>query len=44
MERWLPVSGYPNYEVSSKGRFRNVKSGNLLSPITVTKGYKAVRL
>lgn len=29
---WAEISGYPNYEVSSDGRVRNVKTGKLLLP------------
>lgn len=31
-EEWKPVIGFSNYEVSSLGRFRNVKRGKFLKP------------
>jgi hypothetical protein len=43
MELWLPVSDFPNYEVSSNGRVRNKKRGNILKP-TLAKGYPRVKL
>ena len=32
MEEWKPVPNYPSYEVSSKGRVRNVDRGRMLTP------------
>ena len=31
-ERWLPIVGYENYEVSDLGRVKNVKTGRILKP------------
>lgn len=30
-EFWLPIKDFPNYEVSTEGRVRNVKTGKILS-------------
>lgn len=43
-EKWLGVVGYPKYLVSDQGRIMNAKRGNVLSPITLSKGYPGVRL
>lgn len=42
-ERWAPVEGYPNYEVSSWGNVYNSKRGHMLSQIE-NKGYLRVTL
>lgn len=44
MEKWLEVSGYPNYEVSSLGRVRNKKRDKFLSQHKNNSGYWSVRL
>ena len=31
-EQWVPLSGYPNYEVSNYGRVTNVNTGRDISP------------
>lgn len=31
-EQWVPMPGYPNYEVSNCGRITNVKTGRDLTP------------
>lgn len=31
-EQWVPLPGYPNYEVSNYGRVVNVRSGKDLTP------------
>lgn len=31
-EFWLPIKDFPNYEVSTEGRVRNIKTGRLLTP------------
>ena len=44
MELWLPVKGFPRYEVSSEGRIRNVKTGRIMKLQDNTRGYKQVCL
>ncbi len=44
MEIWLPIEGFDNYEVSSNGRIRNVKTGRILKPIINSHGYCQVFL
>lgn len=29
-EHWAPIEGFPNHQVSSKGRVRNIHTGNVL--------------
>jgi hypothetical protein len=41
---WLPIKSHTNYEVSSTGRVRNVKSGRILSQGTDGHGYSTVFL
>lgn len=43
MELWLPIPDYPDYEVSSDGRVRNIKFGRILKGGLV-KGYPRVKL
>lgn len=43
-ERWAPIEGFPNYEVSDAGRVRNVRRDRFLKPHFVGKGYLNVRL
>lgn len=43
-EIWKPVEGFENYHVSTLGRIKNVKKGNILSPVTRRCGYKNVLL
>ena len=43
MKAWMPIDGYPNYEVSDEGDVRNKKRGTLLKP-QLTKGYNRVVL
>ena len=46
MEDWLPIEGYPGYEVSSNGRiksYRRYPEGRILKP-RLTKGYPCVSL
>ena len=43
-ERWLPVVGYPLYEVSSSGRVRNTSTQHVLQPAPNSKGYLCVLL
>lgn len=37
-ERWLPVVGFPGYEVSNHGRFRRATSSRKFAAGTVFKG------
>ena len=43
MELWLPIPGWPNYEVSDLGRVRNI-NGRVLKPFTKSHSYLAVDL
>ena len=43
MEIWLPIPDFPNYEVSSNGRVRNIKTNRILKGELV-KGYPRVVL
>lgn len=46
-ERWLPIPGFPGYEVSNFGQvksYKQVKAGKLLTPKKNHKGYFEVRL
>ncbi len=38
-ERWLPIVGYENYEVSDLGRVKNVKTDRILKVHTDKSGY-----
>lgn len=44
MEIWLPIKDYPNYEVSSEGRVRNIKTGRIMRQQTNRNGYKNLTL
>ena len=41
---WLPIKGYPNYEVSICGSVRNATAKNILKPIINKKGYYQVKI
>lgn len=43
-EHWVPVPGFPNYEVSNMGRVVNIKTGVDLKPRTTNLGYVQVAL
>ena len=43
-EQWKPVPQKPRYEVSSRGRLRNTKTGRILRPQPNTNGYPSARL
>lgn len=43
-EKWKSITGYPNYEVSNKGRIRNSRRNSLLRPLLNTQGYLMVML
>ncbi len=38
-ERWKVVDGHPNYQVSSLGNIRNIKTGRTLTPYDDGSGY-----
>ncbi len=42
-EVWLPIRGYPNYEVSSQGRVRILKTRKIMKQKT-DKGYQQITL
>lgn len=42
MEIWESVKQYPNYEVSTHGRVRNKKTGNVLVTTDDSRGYPAL--
>lgn len=44
MEIWLPIKGYPDYEVSSFGFVRSLRSGIILKGVVNWKGYLRVTL
>lgn len=44
MEVWLPVKEFSDYEVSSEGRVRNVKTGRIMRTSENSRGYKLVCL
>lgn len=44
MQVWIRITSYPNYAVSSKGEVKNINTGRVLRPLTLTKGYLGVRL
>lgn len=43
-ELWKDIGGFPNYQVSSKGRIKNIKTGRILTPIPDKDGYLRVHL
>ena len=43
-EVWLPIKGFPNYEISSKGRVQNVTTNKMLKPFTEQNGYRIITL
>lgn len=42
--QYKTVTSYPNYEVSNTGLIRNKRTGRVLRPLILTKGYRGVRL
>lgn len=42
--RYKTITSYPNYEVSDSGNIRNKRTGRVLQPQVITKGYHGVRL
>lgn len=43
-ERWMPIEGFPGYEVSTKGMVKNKTTGILLKQETARGGYLRVTL
>ena len=43
-EQWRPIDGYPNYQVSDKGRVKNLETGKILKNRSNNHGYPYVRL
>lgn len=41
---WMPVVGFPSYEVSTDGRVRNRRTGHELAQYRCYKGYRQVSL
>lgn len=44
MERWIQIEGFPNYEISSDGRVRNVRLGRPVAVFLGNTGYYMVNL
>lgn len=44
MQEWRVITSYPNYAVCEDGRIKNIKTGRILRPQTLSKGYQGVRL
>lgn len=44
LEEWRPIDGYPNYQVSDRGRVMNLKSGRVLKQAVDNHGYECVAL
>lgn len=43
-ERWKTIHNHPNYEVSTMGQVRNIKTGKKLNPYDDGKGYLRVKI
>lgn len=43
-ELWVPVEGFPNYEVSNYGRVVNIKTGRDLQPVPHKNGFLKIGL
>lgn len=43
-EQWKPIDGFPNYQVSNKGRVKNIKTGRVLKNVIDSHGYYVVNL
>lgn len=43
-EQWKVITGYDNYEVSTWGNVRNVKTGKIITQFVNSKGYMKVTL
>jgi len=44
MENWLTLKDFANYQVSTLGRIKNVKTGRILNQYKTHNGYKNVKL
>lgn len=44
MDKWLPISKFPNYVISDDGRVKNMVTGRELKPIQESTGYSHVTL
>lgn len=43
-KKWKVIESHPNYEVSTMGQVRNLKTGKLLTPYDDGSGYLRVKL
>lgn len=43
-KKWKVINGHPNYEVSTMGQVRNIRTGNILTPYDDGSGYLRVKL
>ena len=43
-EQWKAIEGYSNYEVSTYGRVRNIKTNKIVKPRPTNRGYLRVAL
>lgn len=43
-EQWRPIAGFPNYQVSNRGRVKNIKSGKIIKNSIDVNGYESVNL
>lgn len=43
-EQWRPIAGFPNYQVSNRGRVMNLMRGKVLGDRYNSHGYKQVKL
>jgi hypothetical protein len=41
---WLPIPGEPGYEASDRGDIRNARTGRVLRPAVMSRGYLKVSL
>lgn len=44
MEIWKQIDYFPNFEVSTLGRVRNIRTGNILKAHNAGKGYMVVHI
>ncbi len=44
MEEWKPLKNFPDYEGSTEGRIRNIRTQHILSPILDIRGYPQVSI
>ena len=43
-EMWLPIKNFPNYQVSTFGKIKNIKTNRQMEPMYNNDGYGTVRL